>query len=647
MKYLLFYFILLTSHLCFAQNEWTENREAYPNDDLGTEADFALSYLHYGIQYDYKYDEEGQFICDVTYHSITRPNNEDGLESVNRIYIPLRNVIEVLEVKARTISKNGNVVNLDQSNIKEIEDEENDGGYRIFAVEGAEVGGEIEYLYTKRVYGSTFISEPMQFTFPARNISFKLSAPENLEFEFFLANDERQISQTDTTEEYNQYEIEIDDIPAYSSEPFSGFDANKKRLEFRLAYNSVYGKKRINTYADAGKKIYDNSKSLSKEEQKSINDFIKEHDMAQGSTIERLRNLEHELKVRYYMDEDTPDDVNYLFQNGFAGKVAFLKIFVAIAEHIGVDFEIVATTNRFDTKFDPDFSTWNYLDDYLMHFPKERTFLSVHDYSVRYGSVSPGNYASLGLFIHPEMITDFVFPISRIGYIPATSYEKNMNNLDIDVSLDADLTTALVNAKRTYLGNEANYYKTVEYWMDKEQIDDLLDELAEYLATDGEVKNVKIEESNNTAEKWQNEPFVVTCNFENKNFVEFAGNSILFKVGNLIGLQSELYKSEERKFELENLNNRGYRREITFDIPKGYEIQNPNDIILNEEVYDDDNKPVYLFDSSFTIDGGQLKIKIDEFYNDIFFPKSRFEEFRKVINAAADWNKVTLVLKEI
>jgi hypothetical protein len=50
------------------------------------------------------------------------------------------------------------------------------------------------------------------------------------------------------------------------------------------------------------------------------------------------------------------------------------------------------------------------------------------------------------------------------------------------------------------------------------------------------------------------------------------------------------------------------------------------------------------FVSSYEQNGNTLKITIKENYNSIFYPVQQYEEFKKVINASADFNKVVLVL---
>jgi hypothetical protein len=60
--------------------------------------------------------------------------------------------------------------------------------------------------------------------------------------------------------------------------------------------------------------------------------------------------------------------------------------------------------------------------------------------------------------------------------------------------------------------------------------------------------------------------------------------------------------------------------------------------------YKDGDKVPFSFVSDYTENGNEVKVKIDEYYKELYAPLHRYEDFRKVINAAADFNKVTLVL---
>jgi hypothetical protein len=86
-------------------------------------------------------------------------------------------------------------------------------------------------------------------------------------------------------------------------------------------------------------------------------------------------------------------------------------------------------------------------------------------------------------------------------------------------------------------------------------------------------------------------------------------------------------------------------RDITFTIPDGYQIKNISDINMN--VTDKKTgKETMGFVSSYKLNGSELKILVHEFYSVTDYPVTMFDEFKKVINASADFNKVVLVLEK-
>nr|MDQ3073851.1 hypothetical protein [Bacteroidota bacterium] len=84
----------------------------------------------------------------------------------------------------------------------------------------------------------------------------------------------------------------------------------------------------------------------------------------------------------------------------------------------------------------------------------------------------------------------------------------------------------------------------------------------------------------------------------------------------------------------------------TVTIPKGYEIQNVQDLVFNNSAKDEKQQTVYSFVSNYKLEGNKLTVEISEFYESIYYPLEKFEDFRKVVNAAADFNKVVLVMKK-
>ena len=642
LKLLSLLLILLIGAPSMAQSEWEENRQPFAIEEGDEE--YPLYYLYRAIGFDFKYIDR-KYVCDRTVHVIVRATNEDALESSNRIYIPVAGQNELIDVKSRAISPDGKITKLNQEDIKEIEDEEIEGGYRIFAVEGAEVGGEIEYRYVLRGPGRVFLSDVFQFGAPVREYELSIKSPENLEYDFVVNNDTATVKQIDDTEEYNLYQLKVQNVPPFATEGFAAGRANKKRVDFKLAYNTYAGNKRLNTYSDGGKLIYDGIHEMDKAEERVAQSFIKDNDLKSEDVVARLKKLEHDIKGQFFINEYASDKLTDFFRNKYGDKKAFVKLFVSVLQYLDVKYELVVTSNRSEERFNPDFDSWSYLDEYLIYLPDQKVYLAPYQAFHRYGSVPPELTATKGIFVGARKVQDFAYPVTRIGYIEEAPYQENMNNLNISMTFDEDLANNQLQVTREFTGMEATLYKFVLTRANEEQKTQMLDELVRYLAADAEVGEVKVTKGELGYERW-GEPFEVTVDFETDGYLENAGNTILLKVGDLIGEQSELYQEDERQFEVENEYNRGYDRRIRIEIPDGYQVQNADDLVIVENVKEDD-KVIYRFESSYELNGNELSITIDEFYDQIYYPVAEFEAFRKVINAAADWNKITLVLKRI
>src|SRR5688572_28689171 len=134
-------------------------------------------------QYDYVL-EDNDFIMYSTIHRIILVNNNEAIQKHNRIVIPMINTLDLVEIKARSINKDGKVVRFDKNNIKELKDEESGNAYRIFAIEGIELGSEVEYYFIRKMRSSLFQRAVMQMDVPVKTSSFTLTCPKHLKFDF-------------------------------------------------------------------------------------------------------------------------------------------------------------------------------------------------------------------------------------------------------------------------------------------------------------------------------------------------------------------------------------------------------------------------------------------------------------------------------
>jgi hypothetical protein len=595
---------------------------------------------------EYAYSEKGDLNLYVTVHKIIRLNTDKSIEENNKIYISLREMMEFVDLKARTISKTGKITLLDKNNVKEVENFENSGPFKIFAVEGAELGSEIEYIYTLKKYSSYFGTERLQYTTPRKNVRLDIIFPDNLTFEAKCYNHFPEFIKDSSIIGKIRLSGKADYIPALKEEKYSAYDADRMRVEYKLAYNKSKPGKRLLTWNDAAESYYKSTYEISSKAKSRTHDLVKQMDLAKMNAEEKIRTIESYVKTKFAISTETKEDfydVERIIKNKYANATGIVKLYMALFDDAGIDCQLVLTCDRTNKKFDGTFDTWNYLNDYLLYFPQVNNFIAPDQPLMRFGFV-PATFTNTdGLFIKKVSIGDYETGVSKIKNIPAPNYTLSYNKLYEDIDLEPDFSGIKMHIKQTYTGYEAQAYQPIYGFLPDEDKKKLIEALLKILGNESTVSNAKV--SNVDEASILVNPFIVEGDLKTSAALEKAGNKYLFKIGTLIGPQAELYQEDERKTDVENQFNHGYYREINFTIPEGYKISNTD--ALNIDVFDSENSERTMeFKSSFKLEGNKLKVIIDEDYRKIDFPLAKFEAFRKVINASADFNKIVLVLEK-
>ena len=640
---LLLLFIPVLSWSTIKPYEWEKTRSRYTLS--ADEAGKAEYIIKDHVQYDYAL-EDNQFLMYATHHRIVLVNNNEAIQNNNRIIISMYNALELTDVRARSINKDGKVVNFDINNLKEVKDEGSDRSYRIFAIEGIEVGSEVEYFFTRKMYAFLFDRFFVQTDVPVKNSSFILTCPAHLQFDFksYLGLPEVK---REEGEERNTYSLLAANIPAMKKEAFSYFDANRKRVEFKLAYNTARSKSRINTWEDAGRNFYSRLTSFTKDEEKALDKFYSTlGDKPTVAAEVRIKTIEQKIKTTIQVDENARGEdasrLHLIIKNKIASKEGITRLFMAVFGKANLDVHPVLTCDRKSSRFDGSFDTWGYLDEYLLYFPSTKNFIAPYSFAHRYPFVPDEFTATDGLFIEPFSIGATKSGLASVKKIAAPDYQLSFNNLDIDVAFNEDLSGNVIKKKEVFGGYNALYFTPYVPLMTKENKMEMVQTLTKSSAPDAEILKWNAE----TIVDGIHDNFLIDVDFKSTHFLERAGPRVLLKVGELIGPQTEMYRDEERLTSVENDFNRLYNRSIRINVPSGYAIKNPDDLNFNV-VYKNEGKQPFAFISKHTMNGGVLEITISEYYMDISVPLNRYEDFRKVVNAAADFNKVTLVLEKV
>jgi hypothetical protein len=136
--------------------------------------------------------------------------------------------------------------------------------------------------------------------------------------------------------------------------------------------------------------------------------------------------------------------------------------------------------------------------------------------------------------------------------------------------------------------------------------------------------------------------FVFSADLSLKSTLERVNNRVLVKVGELIGPQTEMYNERPRQHPIDIGNVHSYTRVIKLHVPDGYRLAGQETLKRNIAFANGDMG----FVSNYKLEGKVLTITVEEFYKKVQLPISAYAEFQKVINAAADFNKATIILEK-
>lgn len=172
--------------------------------------------------------------------------------------------------------------------------------------------------------------------------------------------------------------------------------------------------------------------------------------------------------------------------------------------------------------------------------------------------------------------------------------------------------------------------------------DELIESIAKRVNEDINITGKEL--INGDPELFGVKPLQFIVDFNSEVFIEKAGKKYLFKAGELIGSQIELYQEKKRVLPVENEFEKSYFRTINIEIPEGYKIANLGDINI-KNTFSENGEEILVFDSYYEINGNILKITADEHYRKNIIPTKNYEDYRTVINSAADFNKLVLIFE--
>ncbi len=582
-------------------------------------------------------------------HKVLWLNSDDAIEEYNKIYLPFSSRAELQVNKARVITPEGKRINLDKSKILTATDEESGRTYKYFALEGITKGSFIEYMYVvkrppsymgKRVY--------IQSKYNKNKVEFDLFSPKNLTFKFKSFNSIPTVEQDTLTTEKLHYKLRVADVKKLENEYQAPYNASRGFIVYKMGKNLAGDGSDIVSYSKISQNLYASYyAAYSRKTIGLINDFIKELKLDKNADEETIiRKLDYYIKTNVYSQDVYNEDLQNLdlvLTKKVANESGVIKLFIAVLRTLNIKHELVLTSDRKQIKFDTDFEATNFLTDFLLYFPKQKKYLSPNASGTRYGFPMPYMMDNYGLFIKEVVIGDYKSAVGKIKYINPVDVKNTVDIMNVTVDFNKEnLNENKVRFDRAFSGYYAMNIQPFMHLIQGEKRDELIESFIENITKELEITDKKL--INGESELFGVKPMQFIIDFTSEAFVEKAGRKYLFKLGDLIGPQVQLYQEKKRVLPLEEQFHRSYYRTLTINIPEGYKITNLDDINIDNS-YTEYGKELFSFKSYYKLEGNKLIVTADEHYRDNIVEVPVYEEYRTVINSAADFNKIVLLLE--
>jgi hypothetical protein len=592
-------------------------------------------------------DEKEEVAAYKTLHRRIHIFDDKGIEQFNKVYLPVSSNNEIVDIMARTILPNGKIIIVDSKNILDLK--EDDQNYKIFAMEGLEKGCDVEFYYTYKTNTSFFGREVIQNNYPVVEAQVAVVSPERLIFEVKGYNQVNAAADTIINAKRMIF-VRQQELVGADREKYAAYSANLKRVEYKLSYNAARSKtERLFTWNELAKRAYDIYGTHTEKEIKRVNELIKKNEWQKitGNDAAIITTVENYLKKNIGTSEDNNDEsaenIEMIIKNKISSYQGILRLYGAIFKQLNVEHEFVLCGSRTNYAVDRSFENWNNCENQVIYFPKLRKYIAPTQLELRYPLIHHEWIGTNGIFCKGTTIGTFTTAIADIRRIQGEDFTWSSNNIDAKVSLDATLDTLLVHSRQSYTGYSSIFYRASFNYSTDEQQRLLIKEMSKLGTNSERVIASKIE--NREMEHFaENKPFVLDLVVKASELVDRAGNKILVKIGEIIGPQVEMYQEKPRQFDIDVNYPHALARTIEFVIPKGYNVKNPDDLNISKVVRDN-NQVTMGFESSYKLEGNVLKVSVIEQYCHLQYPLSQYEDFKKIINAAADFNKVILVLE--
>uniref|UniRef100_UPI0040471AA1 DUF3857 domain-containing protein n=1 Tax=Flavobacterium sp. TaxID=239 RepID=UPI0040471AA1 len=453
-------------------------------------------------------------------------NSDDAIEKNNKIYLPFSLNESVVKNEARVILKSGKIITLDKKDIKEEVDEERGVKYNYFAINGLEKGAIIEKIFvleeSPELNGKTF---RMQDDLPIMDINFELIHPNHLVFKTKGYNNlSGAVIDDKIFKDKISISVKETNVPKLEDdEKYSNWKANIKHFRYKLDANLYNGSKNLYNYKEFASNVFERfNTELDKKSQKAVDEFCKTIPKS-NDLQEQIWNIENKVKktIPYNRYFDTKENLAEVIKTKQANQTETLALYLAIFKYFKIENQIVFASNRYDIAFDPEFESYENLDELLFFFPSINKFMTPTEIEYRIPLIPNILANNYGLFIKGKEFAGVKMGIGEVNFIPIPGVEITHDVMNITIDFTKDIENPTITDEISFGGYAALNLQPIKDFVSAEQYKEILKSIAENYTIQEEYTSLTTE--NDGTEFIGKKPFVLKVTFEGKDLVQKAG----------------------------------------------------------------------------------------------------------------------------
>lgn len=573
-----------------------------------------------------------------TRHSIIRINNDKGIKEHNRVYIPIRNIVKIIDIKARVLQKDGQVKYLNKNNIKELKNVKDYGSFKIFALEGVTVDSQLEFIYTLERSPNSLGSVIIQKDYKVREAEVIIRKPYRLKYRIKPYNGFPEMQSKTVEGNKEALTAIIKNIDAMTDEDIASPEANRMKVSYQVAASFVSNETMWNNLES---NIQNNYIGLKPSKYKSlVNDYKKfTSNKSKESNSEIINNICEYIYANFNIirtPNDKLTDLKYIITKKQATELGIMKVFSCLFNYEELDYEFVLTSNRFNHKFDSKFYSNSNLQTVLFYFIEEKKYLRPTYLNSRLQFAPTNAISNNAIFIDQFD--------RRFKVIETPSAKENVVNRSFEIDINIEDFSPTINCNHKISGYRgSNSRGAYNYFKNKD-----LNEFKNFTAVTG-IEDAEFIEFNvkNTDFSFntKNIGFELNYSYKAESLIEDLGNDFIINFGKVIGTQNEFYQEAKRINPVELRSLITYKYVIKIVVPKNYEPKGLEDIIINK-VLNINNELACSFVSDVTLENNLITVTATEIYNKLYMDLEHYENYKDIVNAAFDFSNKNILFKK-